>query len=88
MLALILLLVVLNVIGGEFSFTGQRLQMSSHPFFVRVRFLGFGMVAALFLAGHSFLVTDWVSWSAVVLLAVGVTRFPQKCSGLTKKQDG
>ena len=86
MTVLLLILVALNIVGGEFSITGQRLRMSSHPAFVRIRYFGFGMVAALFIAGHSFLSTDCLSWAAVLLLVVGVARFPQKRSGLNKDQ--
>ncbi|MBM4045185.1 MAG: hypothetical protein FJ279_08730 [Planctomycetes bacterium] len=86
MAVLILVLVVLNIVAGEFSITGQRLRMSSHPAFVRIRFLGFGMVAALFLVGHSFLASDWLSWASVLLLAVGVARFPQKHQELIDDQ--
>ena len=78
MTAIILILTALNIVAGEFSVTGQRLRMSSHPVFVRIRFLGFGMVAALFLVGHNFLSNDWLTWLAVLLLSVGVARFPQK----------
>jgi hypothetical protein len=78
MTALILILVILNIIAGDFSITGERMRMSAHPVFVRIRYLGFGMVAALIAAGHSLLSNDWLSWVAVLLLAVGVARFPYK----------
>ncbi len=76
MTGLILFLVLVNVVAGDLSVTGRRLQMSSHPVFVRLRWFGFGAVCVLLATGHEFSGDSWLAWVVVVILLVGVARFP------------
>ena len=82
MIALILIMVVLNILVGDFSWSGRRLIMSTHPLVVRLRYFAFGLVTALFVTGYDWKASGALGWIAVVLLAVSVARFPK-----TEKKD-
>ncbi len=76
MAGLIIILAVLNLVAGEWTVTGRRLSMSTHPVVLRVRWFSLGAVAVLFLVGHDFTGDDWLSWVLAIVLAFAVTRFP------------
>lgn len=76
MAVLIIILAVLNLIAGEWSVTGRRLLMSTHPVIMRMRWSTLGAVAVLFIVGHDFTGNDCLSWTLAILLALSVARFP------------
>ncbi len=80
MTSLILTLVVLNLVAGDYSWRGKRLEWNSHPFFLRLRWLALGWAAALLVTGHDIAADDWLSWITATLLAVGLARVPIKAA--------
>lgn len=71
---LILLFVILNLVAGDYTWRGQRLELNPHPFFQRLRWLALGWAAALLVTGHDIAADDWLSWITMSLLAVGLAR--------------
>ena len=74
MLVLLVFFVVANTAGAEFSASGRRLLLSEHPFMVRLRFVGGGIVAGLGLAGYSWEHGGWVAWLGIAALVIGSAR--------------
>lgn len=74
MIYLALFLVLANLLCGEFSVTGRRLELSRHPFMLRLRWLGIGLVLALVFSGYRWEMTGWVGWAAVAILLISSVR--------------
>ena len=87
MTSLILALVVLNLVAGDYTWRGQRLELNPHPFFQRLRWLALGWAAALLVTGHDIAADDWLSWITVSLLAVGLARVPVKAARKSFRED-
>ena len=86
-MSIALFLVLANLLCGEFSVTGRRLALSQHPFILRLRWLGIGMVLALFISGYRWEETSWAGWVAVGILLISSVRHfastPDRQAGTT-----
>jgi hypothetical protein len=74
MIYLALFFVMANLLFGEFSMTGRRLELSQHPLVLRLRWLSIGMVLALVLSGYKWEKTGWVGWATVAILLFSSAR--------------
>jgi len=86
MTTLLLILIMLNLLVGNRSITGQKIQLNNHPILLRLRWFGIGAVLSLYITGYLFEDDDWVTWVAILILIMGVARVPQKKSSVEVKR--
>ncbi len=84
---LILMLVILNLVAGDYAWRGQRLGLNPHPVFQRLRWRARGEAGALLVTGHDIAADDWLSWITASWLAVGLARVPARSARMVFRED-
>jgi len=74
MIYLALFFIAANLLFGDFSVAGRRLELSRHPIMLRLRWLGIGMALALVFSGYRWEQTGWLGWAAVAILFLSSAR--------------
>ena len=87
MITLFVILILINLIPSQLSFTGRKLLLMQHAWIVRLRFLGIGMAFVLMAARPSVSSNSWLWWLTFSMLLLTAARLPEDSEVVRKSSE-